>query len=85
MELPVFFYIDPEFVNDPKMETVSSISLSYTFFESKEMPGFNLLNLGNWSPHGKGRTSPAVASSSPPGSANISTSSTDFSAKSSAS
>lgn len=34
--MPVFFYIDPEFVNDPKMEFVDQITLSYTFFESKE-------------------------------------------------
>jgi len=45
VDMPVFFYIDPEFVNDPKMELVDSITLSYTFFESKEgmkfpLPGF---------------------------------------------
>lgn len=37
--MPVFFYIDPEFANDPKMELVDTITLSYTFFESK--PGMN--------------------------------------------
>lgn len=40
VELPVFFYIDPEFTDDPKMEHVDLITLSYTFFESKEMPGW---------------------------------------------
>lgn len=40
VDMPVFFYIDPEFVADPKMEYVSEITLSYTFFESKE--GFNV-------------------------------------------
>jgi cytochrome c oxidase assembly protein subunit 11 len=40
VELPVFFYIDPEFSQDPKMESVDTILLSYTFFESKEMPSF---------------------------------------------
>lgn len=40
VDMPVFFYIDPEFVNDPKMENVEDIVLSYTFFESKD--GFKL-------------------------------------------
>lgn len=39
--MPVFFYIDPEFAEDPKMEFIDEITLSYTFFESK--PGLNLL------------------------------------------
>lgn len=34
--MPVFFYIDPEFVEDPKMEFVGEIILSYTFFEAKD-------------------------------------------------
>lgn len=38
--MPVFFYIDPEFAQDPKMEFVDEIILSYTFFEAKE--GFKL-------------------------------------------
>lgn len=36
VDMPVFFYIDPEFVDDPKMEFVDEIVLSYTFFEAKE-------------------------------------------------
>lgn len=36
VDLPVFFYIDPDFIEDPKMELVDSITLSYTFFESKD-------------------------------------------------
>lgn len=40
VDMPVFFYIDPEIVADPKMEFVDTITLSYTFFESKD--GFNL-------------------------------------------
>ncbi|XP_043789572.1 cytochrome c oxidase assembly protein COX11, mitochondrial [Apis laboriosa] len=45
VDMPVFFYIDPEFVNDPKMEDVKEIVLSYTFFEAKDgiklpMPNF---------------------------------------------
>ncbi len=40
VDMPVFFYLDPEFVNDPYLEGVDNITLSYTFFESK--PGFQL-------------------------------------------
>ncbi|KAF2893040.1 hypothetical protein ILUMI_13134 [Ignelater luminosus] len=40
VDMPVFFYIDPEFVEDPKMEFVKEVTLSYTFFEAKE--GLNL-------------------------------------------
>nr|CAD7199962.1 unnamed protein product [Timema douglasi] len=36
VDMPVFFYIDPEFAEDPKMEMVNSIVLSYTFFEARE-------------------------------------------------
>ncbi|XP_015587544.1 cytochrome c oxidase assembly protein COX11, mitochondrial [Cephus cinctus] len=36
VDMPVFFYIDPEFVDDPKMEGVDEITLSYTFFEAKD-------------------------------------------------
>ncbi|KAL0117971.1 hypothetical protein PUN28_008978 [Cardiocondyla obscurior] len=40
VDMPVFFYIDPEFAEDPRMEFVNEIVLSYTFFEAK--PGFKL-------------------------------------------
>ena len=36
VDMPVFFYIDPDFCEDPKMEKVNVITLSYTFFEAKE-------------------------------------------------
>lgn len=36
VDMPVFFYIDPEFVEDPRMENVDEIILSYTFFQAKE-------------------------------------------------
>lgn len=32
----VFFYIDPEIENDPKMDGVNNLILSYTFFKSNE-------------------------------------------------
>lgn len=34
--MPVFFYIDPEFNNDPGMESVDEIVLSYTFFDTSK-------------------------------------------------
>lgn len=45
VDMPVFFYIDPGFAEDPKLEHVDSITLSYTFFEAKEglklpLPGY---------------------------------------------
>ena len=36
VEMPVFFYIDPEFACDPGMETVDEIVLSYTFFDTSK-------------------------------------------------
>ncbi|XP_063312304.1 cytochrome c oxidase assembly protein COX11, mitochondrial [Pelobates fuscus] len=46
VDMPVFFYIDPEFAEDPRMVKVDTIMLSYTFFEAKEgqklpLPGYS--------------------------------------------
>ncbi|KAJ1342921.1 hypothetical protein BSLG_002578 [Batrachochytrium salamandrivorans] len=35
IDMPVFFYIDPEFAYDPWMSDVKTITLHYTFFKSK--------------------------------------------------
>jgi cytochrome c oxidase assembly protein subunit 11 len=35
VDMPVFFYIDPEFLTDPSMTDVTNICLSYTFFLAK--------------------------------------------------
>uniref|UniRef100_A0A8C5QVH0 Cytochrome c oxidase assembly protein COX11, mitochondrial n=1 Tax=Leptobrachium leishanense TaxID=445787 RepID=A0A8C5QVH0_9ANUR len=45
VDMPVFFYIDPEFAEDPRMVNVDTVTLSYTFFEAKEgqslpLPGY---------------------------------------------
>ena len=34
IELPILFFIDPEFENDPKMKDIEEITLSYTFLDS---------------------------------------------------
>lgn len=36
IDMPVFFFLDPEFADDPAMKNVSSIVLSYTFFKTGE-------------------------------------------------
>lgn len=35
MELPVTFFIDPAIVNDPNVKDLKTVTLSYTFFKSK--------------------------------------------------
>jgi len=45
VDLPVFFYIDPDFDDDPDLAGIKEISLSYTFFRAKDgqdipLPGF---------------------------------------------
>mmetsp|Transcript_1765 Transcript_1765/g.5121 ORF Transcript_1765/g.5121 Transcript_1765/m.5121 type:complete len:126 (-) Transcript_1765:343-720(-) len=41
IDMPVFFYIDPEFATDSRLKGVDNLTLSYTFFmveEGKEYP-----------------------------------------------
>ncbi|KAL5810091.1 hypothetical protein ACOSQ4_026659 [Xanthoceras sorbifolium] len=33
IDMPVFFYIDPEFETDPRMDGINNLILSYTFFK----------------------------------------------------
>ncbi|OZJ05330.1 hypothetical protein BZG36_01550 [Bifiguratus adelaidae] len=35
VDMPVFFFIDPDFADDPWMKDVNTITLSYTFFDAK--------------------------------------------------
>jgi len=37
VDMPVFFYIDPEFLEDRRMKKVESMTLSYTFFHSADI------------------------------------------------
>jgi cytochrome c oxidase assembly protein subunit 11 len=41
VDMPVFFFIDPDFLEDPLMKDVSTITLSYTFFNSKYAKGLS--------------------------------------------
>lgn len=36
IDMPVFFYVDPEFATDPKMRGIDHLTLSYTFFKVDE-------------------------------------------------
>lgn len=36
VDMPVFFFIDPDIVKDPQVSYVRSITLSYTFFQTDE-------------------------------------------------
>lgn len=36
VDMPVFFYIDPEFLKDRRMKNISTMTLSYTFWKSSD-------------------------------------------------
>ena len=36
VDMPVFFFIDPEYADDPQLSRVNNITLSYTFFQTDE-------------------------------------------------
>ncbi|OQR82649.1 cytochrome c oxidase assembly protein COX11, mitochondrial precursor [Thraustotheca clavata] len=37
IDMPVFFFIDPDIVDDPTMANISNITLSYTFFKTDDV------------------------------------------------
>lgn len=42
--MPVFFYLDPEFLEDPNMAGIHTLTLSYSFFradrDSQKLPAY---------------------------------------------
>lgn len=38
VDMPIFFYIDPEFATDKRLRNVDHVTLSYVFFKSNELP-----------------------------------------------
>ena len=46
VDMPVFFFIDPEFASDPQMRGIETVTLSYTFFSEFEGSGGEGLGLG---------------------------------------
>jgi len=41
VDMPIFFYIDPDFLEDPQMKGVKNIVLSYCFFKSRNQDLFD--------------------------------------------
>ena len=60
IDMPVFFYIDPDFIRDPNLQGVHDISLSYTFFESKGTEHLALMGGDQTTPYIKLKPSEAL-------------------------
>lgn len=42
IDMPLFFFIDPEFLDDPATKNIRSLTLSYTFFRTGDLDGEEL-------------------------------------------
>ncbi len=60
IDMPVFFYIDPDFIRDPSLQGSRDISLSYTFFESKGTEHLALMGGDQTIHHGRLKPSEAL-------------------------
>ena len=54
VDMPVFFYLDPEFASDRGMEDVNSLVLSYTFFQSEDFDGDEYDESSDYGKEGEG-------------------------------
>ena len=48
VDMPVFFYIDPAFVEDPNMKGIETVTLNYTFFSRSGPSKYCGLLLTDW-------------------------------------
>jgi len=44
VDMPVFFYIDPEYAEDPRLENIDVVTLAYCFFKTEEGAPLPALN-----------------------------------------
>ncbi len=58
IDMPVFFYVDPKFLDDPAMANVESLVLSYTFFRSGDK---EVMNIAHEIAQKEGKDADAVA------------------------
>jgi cytochrome c oxidase assembly protein subunit 11 len=63
VDMPVFFFIDPAFNDDPEMDDVKEITLSYTFFQAKHNGINGLLKDAAFTSIGNGNVTTAPVSS----------------------
>lgn len=73
IDMPVFFYLDPDLYEDPRMDGVRHITLSYTFFEASDAESIeesvnsgntiSIKDAGKYLPQGAEKYYPKVAQS----------------------